>query len=165
MLREAKVPKPKVVLSVSPVAHRDPRRMDAKFLRGDLRQGRLQPLAVRLDANHQYCAAVSALSLPLPLAYGRHAEQLGAQAHAGRLVTAVVVHVANRGIGNLLRPIHVLCAYLNRVASNRPGNVDADLLLAAHDLSHRRDKPFGKARSSFAPHAAIRSSGRGRLPA
>jgi hypothetical protein len=52
MLREAKVPKPKAVLSVSPWRNRDPRRIDAKFLRGDLRQGRLQHLAVRLDANH-----------------------------------------------------------------------------------------------------------------
>ena len=40
------------------VAHRDARRIDAEFLAGDLRQGGLQPLAVRLDADHQHHAAV-----------------------------------------------------------------------------------------------------------
>ncbi len=40
------------------VAHRDMRRVDAELVRGDLRQRRLQPLAVRLDADHQHDAAV-----------------------------------------------------------------------------------------------------------
>ena len=40
------------------VPHRDARRVDAEFLAGDLRQRRLQPLAVRLDADHQHDAAV-----------------------------------------------------------------------------------------------------------
>ena len=40
------------------VPHRDARRVDAELLGGDLRQRRLQPLAVRLDADHQHDAAV-----------------------------------------------------------------------------------------------------------
>src|SRR6267142_429450 len=40
------------------VAHRDMRRIDAELVRGDLRQGRLEPLAMRLDADHQHHAAV-----------------------------------------------------------------------------------------------------------
>ena len=40
------------------VAHRDMRRVYAQFLVGDLRQRRLQPLAVRLDADHQDEAAI-----------------------------------------------------------------------------------------------------------
>src|SRR5262249_11036587 len=55
--------------------------------------------------------------LPLPLAYRRHAEQLGAQTHAGGVVTGVVVHAAYGGIRHLLRPNHILCAYLKRVPS------------------------------------------------
>ncbi len=40
------------------VTHRDPRRVDAEFLGGDLRQRRFQTLAVRLDADHQHDAAI-----------------------------------------------------------------------------------------------------------
>ena len=58
MLREAKVPKPKAVLSVSPCRTEISARVDAEFLGGDLRQRRLQTLAVRLDADHQHDAAV-----------------------------------------------------------------------------------------------------------
>ena len=51
MLREANVPKPNGVDRGVAVAHRDLRGIDAEFLRGDLRQRRLQPLAVVLDAD------------------------------------------------------------------------------------------------------------------
>src|SRR5262249_16427563 len=40
------------------VANGNPRRVDAELLRRDLRQGGLEPLAVRLDADHQHGAAV-----------------------------------------------------------------------------------------------------------
>ena len=40
------------------VPHRDIGRVDAELLGGDLRQRRLEPLAVRLDADHQDEAAV-----------------------------------------------------------------------------------------------------------
>jgi hypothetical protein len=40
------------------VPDRDPRGIDAQFLAGDLRQSRLQPLTVRLDANHQHHTAI-----------------------------------------------------------------------------------------------------------
>ncbi len=38
--------------------HRDPRRVDAELLGGDLRQRGFEALAVRLDADHQHDAAV-----------------------------------------------------------------------------------------------------------
>src|SRR5205814_8562627 len=40
------------------VAHRYMRRVDAELVAGDLRQGRFEALAVRLDADHQDEAAV-----------------------------------------------------------------------------------------------------------
>ena len=58
MLRDAKVPKPKAVVSVSPWRHRDPHRIDAELMMRDLRQGGFETLAVRLDADHQHQAAI-----------------------------------------------------------------------------------------------------------
>ena len=52
------MPKPKAVALGVAVAHRDARRVDAELLVGDLRQRGLEPLAVRLDADHQHHRAV-----------------------------------------------------------------------------------------------------------